>query len=118
MQLPYFRERGLDLERYFPATLNLSIAPHKFTVKRPDHHFKDVRWADGFPAEDFLFVACELKYLDRRHKAYVYYPDPATKIGHFQDESTIEVISEHIDCLGYGDSIAIVLDLDKVRVTD
>jgi len=117
MQIPYFLSRGLDLSGYYKGTLNLSIAPHKFSVQYPDFHFKDVHWVDGFPPEDFLFVRCEISHKGVRHPAYVYYPDPETKLGHFQDESTLEVVSEYVDGLSYGDSIAIVLDLDKVSVT-
>jgi len=73
MQLPHFKERGFDLEGYFLGTLNLSIAPCRFTISQPDYHFKDVCWASGFPPEDFLFVACELKYEGRNYPAYVYF---------------------------------------------
>jgi hypothetical protein len=32
MQVPFFRDRGLDLSRYFLGTLNVSIAPKVFTI--------------------------------------------------------------------------------------
>lgn len=116
MQAPYFEGRGLDLCGYYPGTLNLSLAPHRFVVGKPDYHFKDVHWADGFPPEDFLFVRCEIEYRGTTYPALIYYPDPATKIGHFQEDATLEVLAGFIDGLGYGDSVTILLDSDKVQV--
>lgn len=117
MQVPYFRALGLDLTRYFFGTLNLSISPYGFLIKEPDHHFMNVKWMEGCPAEDFMLVQCEIECKLIRYKGYVYYPDPSTKIGHFQDESTLEVIVEYIDGVGYGDQLALVLDQTKIEVT-
>lgn len=116
MQRPCFAEGGLDLRGCFPATLNLSIAPYRFTVKSPDHHFRKVHWAEGFPPEDFLFIRCALRHRGAEYPAFVYYPDPATKIGHFQDDATLEVIAEPIDGLDYGDKVVIVLDPGKIEI--
>lgn len=116
MQLPYFKKGGLDLGAYFPATLNLSIAPYRFTVEKPDYHFRNVHWAEGFPPEDFLFVRCAIEHHGESYPAFVYYPDPATKIGHFQDDSTLEVIAEYIKGLRYGNAVKIVLNMEKVFV--
>ena len=116
MQAPYFKANGLDLDGYFLGTLNLSISPNKFVVKKPDFHFRDVVWAEGFPSEDFMFVRCDIQYKDKTYGGFVYYPDPKTKIGHFQDESTIEVISEYIEGIAYGDDVVLFLDLERINV--
>ena len=116
MQTPYFKERGLDLKNYYRGTLNLSISPHHFSIKMPDYNFKNVAWAEGFPAEDFLFVKCSIVYKNNSYRSYVYYPDPTTKIGHFQDGSTIEIISEYIEGINSGDQVTLILDLEKIDI--
>ena len=117
MQLPFFDERGLNLAQCYLGTLNLSIHPHQFSIVQPDFHFKNIEWAKGFAPEDFLFVECVVSYAGRSHQGYVYYPDPKTKIGHFQNASTIEVITEYIAGISYGDQVSISLDVNKVRIT-
>lgn len=116
MQLPHFKARGLCLTSFYLGTLNLSIYPHKFSIVKPDYHFKNIQWAKGFPPEDFLLVKCTLIHAEKSYQGLVYYPDPKTKIDHFQNESTLEVIAEFIDDISYGDSVYIELDVDKIRV--
>jgi hypothetical protein len=116
MQTPYFRKLGLDLSSYYPGTLNISIDPLCFTLKQADFAFKNVVWAEGFPSEDFSFVNCTLIFQEQRYPALLYYPHPETKIQHFQPDGLVEILSEKIEGIGYGDSVVIEYDKNKVQM--
>ena len=116
MQLPFFRDRGLDLSSYFFGTLNIDIAPHTFKLLQPQYSFKQVKWHLDYPAEDFSFSPCQVGYQGRVYNSLVYYPHPETKIGHFQDPSIIEIIAPPIKSIGYGNEIAIALNPREVAV--
>ena len=116
MQVPYFRELGLDISGYHYGTLNISIYPKTFTVNQADHTFRNVAWAEGFPPEDFSFVRCELQFHYIWHQGYVYYPHPETKPMHFQSASVIEIITEFIPSIGYDDEVTIRFDGDKIQI--
>jgi len=105
MQIPFFKKLGFDLSHLFKGTLNLNIEPCTFEIITPEFTFRDVHWAEGFPAEDFSFSSCSILYKEREYSGYIYYPHPETKIGHFHSNSLIEVICEAIDGIGYGDSV-------------
>ncbi|PKF57502.1 hypothetical protein CW748_06315 [Alteromonadales bacterium alter-6D02] len=108
-QASHFLQRGLNLSQYFSGTLNLEISPYIFTNKSPDYYFKQLRWHPSFPAEDFSFTRCHLVKNEQAFAAFVYYPHPETKIGHFHSSSVVEVIAPFIDGLCYGDSINLML---------
>ena len=48
MQMPFFRELGLDLSPYFLGTLNVAIAPFRFEMKLPKYTFRKIRWIFRF----------------------------------------------------------------------
>ncbi|MEO0870253.1 MAG: hypothetical protein AAFY17_17840 [Cyanobacteria bacterium J06642_11] len=103
MQSPVFAHLGLDLTGYFPGTLNVSIHPQQYTVKQAKHTFRQVKWADHAPPEDFSFFDCRLSLgTGQRIPGLVYYPHPETKPEHFQDAATLEIMTEFIDGLVYG----------------
>jgi len=116
MQIPYFKNLGLDLSLLFKGTLNLNIEPNTFEIIAPEFTFRDVHWAEGFPAENFSFSSCSVLYKGREYSGYIYYPHPDTKIGHFHSSSLIEVICEPIDGIGYGDSVELWYRKEEVRV--
>lgn len=116
MQVPYFKAQGLDLSAFHSATLNLSISPHQFSIIKPDYEFKQVAWAEGFPCEDFSFIKCEIMYHQVWYKGYVYYPHPETKIDHFQDESTLEIIAEYIEGLCYENRVRLRIKPDQISI--
>lgn len=117
MQLPFFQERGLDLSSLFLGTLNISIAPATFILKHPEYTFESVQWHQDYPAEDFSFSACQVIFQTKSYDSWIYYPHPATKIGHFQDKSTIEVIAPLIPRLNYGDSVKLSINPDRLLIT-
>jgi hypothetical protein len=62
MQIPFFKALGLDLTRFFPGTLNVSISPKTFQLINPEFTFRQVHWTDRHPPEDFSFSRCQLSY--------------------------------------------------------
>ena len=117
MQKPFFRERGIDLDAYFPGTINLSIAPHNYEIKKAKYTVRNIKWASGEPAEDFSFFDCRIllntgKLID----GFIYYPHPETKPEHFQSPDTLEIITSFISNLQYGDELIIEVDSEQIKV--
>jgi hypothetical protein len=107
LQLPLFKERGLDVHQYLGpnmvmGTLNLCIAPHRYRINRPQHAFSQVKWTPLQPAENFFLATAEIVFHERRYAALLYMPDPATKPAHFQPPDVIEVLAQRIPNLVYG----------------
>jgi hypothetical protein len=115
-QFPLFKQLGLDLERFYPGTLNISIAPYSFEMVRPQTTFRQVEWTDLHPPEDFSFSPCTVRFRGGKYPGYVYYPHPETKKRHFESASLIEVISLRIPELVYGDALELELDGEEIRV--
>jgi hypothetical protein len=115
-QKPFFKAKGLDLDRYFNGTLNISIVPLRFEIVKPTYTFLQIAWTDLHPPEDFSFSTCIVKFHGKVYKGFVYYPHPETKIRHFQNPSVIEVITESIPGIGYGASIELVLDSTEIKI--
>ena len=42
MQAPFFAALGLDLSAYWLGTLNLSVAPARWSLQQPDYHFPNL----------------------------------------------------------------------------
>ncbi len=118
MQTPHFQRRGLDVSNFFPGTLNLSIAPYIFKCVNPEYTFRSVHWAEGFSSEDFSFSQCELLYRNSSFNGYIYYPHPETKINHFQSDSLIEVISEKIPEIQYGDVVTLKYQEQEIDIVE
>jgi len=116
MQTPCFKKLGLNLSNLFQGTLNLNIEPNTFEVIAPEFTFRSVHWAEGFPAEDFSFSSCEIIYRGSGYRAYIYYPHPETKVGHFHSSSLIEVICEAIDGIGYGDTVELRYRENEIKI--
>jgi hypothetical protein len=114
MQIPFFQQLGLDLTPFFPATLNISIAPQTFTIRQPEYTFPNVKWTDKHPPEHFSFSRCRVFYNNTRNDALIYYPHPETKTTHFQDNSILETIAPFIPNLSYGDRIQIEINLSEI----
>lgn len=93
MQLPVFKDLGLDLGKFYPGTLNISFAPNQYKVISPKLTFRDVIWHPADPAEDFSFFDARL-HLDGRQsvEGYVYHPHPDTKPRHFQAPDVLELL--------------------------
>jgi hypothetical protein len=117
MQLEPFRQRGVDLSRYYPGTLNLSIAPHRYRVLRPSTTLRDVRWHPTESAEDFSFFDCRLLVDDGRvYRGLIYYPHPDTKPDHLQPDDVLEVLAERVEGIGYGDAVWLELVTEQIEL--
>ena len=116
MQLPWFKNLGLDLSRFYLGTLNLSIAPHTFQLIHPTYTFPHVKWHPDYPAETFSFSPCQVVYRETQYEGLVYYPHPETKIGHFQDNSILEIIAPTIPKINYGDRLTLKIDPQEIEL--
>lgn len=121
LQAPYFRAQGLDLDAHFnggwvAGTLNISIAPLTYKIINADYFLKDVKWTDAFAAENFYLIGMKVVYKDRRYKALLYQPDPATKPDHFQPPSVMEIIAETVPEIKYGDAVKLDIDPEKIEI--
>ena len=116
MQEPFFRERGLDLTGFFRGTLNISIAPRQFHLKRATHFFPQVEWTEHHPPENFSFCRCRVTTAGRTVDGWVYYPHPETKVRHHQEQSIIEVIAPPIPGITYGATVTLELLPDEIDI--
>lgn len=117
MQIPLFKERGLDLSPYYPGTLNLSISPWQYEVASPKLTFRQIKWCPTEPAEDFSFFDCEIR--PAKQKEYVagliYFPHPETKPEHFQPPDVLEVLAPPLSDLTYGEVLDLRVDVNQLR---
>jgi len=115
-QIPLFKQFGLNLERFHPGTLNVSIAPATFEMVNPEYTFRQVAWTDLHPPEDFSFSRCMVRFNGASYAGYVYYPHPETKKRHFESASLIEIISVYIPEIRYGERVELELNADEIRL--
>ncbi len=108
-QAPHFLARGLDLGAYYPGTVNVDIAPHRYEIREPKHFIEDVDWSPHIPPENFYFFDVVLHAGGRAYRGLVYLPDPATKADHLQGASVLELILPEVAGLGYGDAVEVEL---------
>ena len=117
MQTPAFQARGLDLSGYYPATLNLAIAPYHFALKSPAYQFPHLHWTDLCPPETFSFCDCQLVFQGKTYSGLVYYPHPETKVRHFQSDTLVEVLAPQILGITYGHQVQIRFAAEQVELT-
>jgi hypothetical protein len=107
MQMPFFKELGLDLGHCWPGTLNVSIAPQTWQLLRADHCFERLQWTHLHPPETFSFVAVQLTWRSQHTGAWLYRPHPETKAAHHQAPSVMEIIAPRMEGLAYGDAVGL-----------
>ena len=131
MQTPHFLRLGLDIRRFFPGTLNISIAPHVYRMRQPRWTFAGVEWYEGL-CETFSFSPCRLVVdqdtaggqaplkvppaLTGAVEGLIYYPHPETKPDHFHDDSTLEVLAPFLGDTEEGTGFAVWLRSQEVEV--
>ena len=64
-QKPFLKTGGLDLNRYFLGTLNISITPLRFEMVRPAYTFRQIAWTDLHPPEDYSFSTRRVRFQDK-----------------------------------------------------
>jgi hypothetical protein len=115
-QKPFFKKLGLNLDRMFNGTLNISIAPYEFEMKNPAFKFQRVKWTELTSAETFSFSPCKVKFGGKVYSGWVYYPDPRTKRDHFQSPSTVEVLAPYIAGIKYRDKVELSFDPGEIEI--
>ncbi len=121
LQEKFFRDRGLDLDAYFPrgfvrGTLNIRFSRGIVAIKHPDFTFRAVAWTDLFPPENFFLTGWTVIHGGRDYPGLLYIPDPETKPDHFQDRRVLEVIAESIPEISVGDALSLTFDSDAVDI--
>ncbi|MGB3299406.1 MAG: hypothetical protein WBA76_14145 [Phormidesmis sp.] len=104
MQTPHFAALGVDLTPFYPGTLNVSMAPSRFSL-RPQTTLPQVKWSPHHAAESFSFLSIYLTWQQQTFGGLVYYPHPETKLNHFQDPSVLELLLPKIAGIAYGDRV-------------
>ena len=115
MQIPFFRERGLDLAGFHPGTVNVDCAPLRFRPGPGALLFERVKWHPGMPAETFSFARATLVRDGASFPAWIYWPHPETKPEHFQPRGVAEVIAPPVPGLAYGDRVILETTPDQAR---
>jgi hypothetical protein len=117
MQLPFFRELGLDLNGYHLGTLNVSIAPLGYGVVKPKWTFRAVRWHPTEPAEDFSFFDVIVHHDEAASvRGLIYFPHPETKPEHFQRPDVLELLLPWTERLTYGTAIRLEVPEEQMRI--
>lgn len=117
MQLPFFKEFGLDLSMYHLGTLNVSIAPLRYRVVKPKHTFRDLKWHPTEPAEDFSFFDVVVHRDDAPPvTGLIYHPHPETKPEHFQQPDVLELLLPWTAGLAYGTKIRLAVPPEQLMI--
>lgn len=90
LQALFFRAQGVDLSPYFPATLNVDLAPHAPPAPVPTFDGR-LRWF-GELEERFLLTPIALRHAGAVHQGLWYYPHPETKPAHIQRPTVVELL--------------------------
>ena len=118
LQKPHFEKLGLDLSPFYLGTLNISIAPFKYSLTENVQTFRQVAWSDKCSPEDFSFSECQIEFGDKIYSGMIYRPHPETKPDHFQEPSTVEILAPKIDGIDYGDSVTLHLNPEQVTLVE
>ncbi|MGI9547970.1 MAG: hypothetical protein ACR2MM_12065 [Flavobacteriaceae bacterium] len=114
-QLPYFKEKGLDLNPYFLGTINLDILPYSYKICTPKLFLEQINWSEFIPPENFYFFDLVLHMKGQHYNGLVYMPDPETKVEHEQGNSILELILPKIHGLVYGDMVEIEIPDSQLK---
>jgi len=117
MQMPFFKDKGLDLSGFFMGTMNVSIAPCHFKMISPKYHFPNVEWTELIPPETFSFSECELIFEQLSYNCLIYYPHPETKVVHAQPPSMLEIIGPKIEGIRNGSKVELKLSAKEVSIS-
>lgn len=114
MQLPYFKTMGLNVTNMHPATINVEFPCQSIELPTPNFSFNKVKWHSNLPPENFKFYSCRIIMANRVYNAYIYQPQPETKIEHFQPINQLELLAPFIKNIHYGD--AITLEIENITL--
>ena len=109
LQIPFFKERGLDLSAFFIGTINIDISPYQFSIKKYKYYFKEINWSTYIPPENFYFFEVQLIFKESAYEGLIYMPDPKTKFDHHQISSLFELLMPKIEGIKQGENIILKL---------
>lgn len=116
MQLPFFEARGLDLNKFYRGTLNVSVAPRNYRILNPFLTFRQVKWHPTEPAEDFSFLEVRLTRGEEVFSGWIYYPHPETKPRHFQAPDVLELLLPFVPGISSGDRVHLEARTDQIAL--
>lgn len=118
LQYPFFKELGIDIGECYPGTLNVSIAPRTYEIKKPYRSVQDLLW---YPprkmSENFDFARCLVQSENFLASGLVYRPDPKTKKVHFDKPEELQIIAGFLPDAGYGDALTVYLHSDEITIS-
>lgn len=113
LQKPFFISEGVKrAECLYSGTININIAPKEFQIKKPDYTIT-AEWTPGI-IETFWLVDVVLEHKGEEYPAYLYYPCPSMVKAH--PDSLIEILTERIPDLAYGDAATIMIPEGLVSI--
>ncbi|WP_052572958.1 hypothetical protein [Haloferula sp. BvORR071] len=119
MQAPFFRELGVDLDDFYPGTINVSLAPQRYVVRQARHTFRNLKWHPVEPAEDFSFFDIRLLLPGQEPlEGFVYYPHPETKPEHFQQPDVLELLLPKVEGLHYGMELTLQVPEEQMAIEE
>ncbi|MCV2885726.1 hypothetical protein OE749_13590 [Aestuariibacter sp. AA17] len=117
LQAPFFAREGVCMDTLYKGTLNLTISPFEFSIIAPDVTLENLVWCEGFPAETFSLVKCQLMFKQKSYQGWIYYPHPDTKPRDFHPPSLIEVLMPFIEGVCYGSEVTLEVNAEQVNIT-
>lgn len=120
MQLPFLKDRGLDLSSFHLGTLNIDITPSCYKFIKASFCFEKVKWSNDLPPETFSFYPCKISLPDQdfRVSSLVYWPHPSTKPEFNQKEGVLEILAPRLRSVSYGSKIIISANSENILFTD
>jgi hypothetical protein len=118
LQKPFFKALGLDLSDCFNGTLNLALSAKTIKVLHWHYQFKQVRWSELVPAENFNFLRCQLRFGEQLVAALIYQPAAETKIAHLQAPNVVELLAPKISGLSYGAKVQLLVEPNSLRLSN
>lgn len=109
LQRDHFLSRGLDIRHCFAGTINLSVAPRRFRVKRPEFVLEQIVWKQGRRPENFFIGRCRIDGGEGSVDGFIYHPDPRTKDSSIDNPCHFQLLAPFISGISYGTTLAIQL---------
>jgi len=116
MQTPFFKQKGLDLNENFQATLNVSIKPRTCTLINPEFTFPNVKWYPDHDPDTFSFSRCSIIFEELTIDAFAYFHHPKNREGQFWKDSVIEIIAPYLPGLRYGQTVQLELNPEEIKI--
>ena len=115
LQKPFFERAGIPrIHKYHNGTINIDISPKEFKILKP--HFEvTCEWFPGV-TETFWLVDVVIEFKNARYPAYIYYPCPSPVKSH--DDTVVELLTERIEGLKYGDSLIVQAPSQHIQFID